>query len=240
MSADSEQSFTGPVVVGPISVRHLDSRGDLGALDIGPPRLFAPPALLPIPIGMIAEELQPAFPVVVGAGDGEYAAWRYDLWAVSQRETATGLEIAVSAEYELSHAGMEGWEQRKPRWVWIPADRVWVERPADDMPPKVRPFGPPLGPPIRTLTRATDADRVIGRYAWLARSYGWALAVAVSDVYDVEVSDAIKAKIGRVGESILEPTVHVMNRRTWWRWPVGDPVEDDDVAAVAAEGVWLE
>lgn len=240
-SSNADPAAGGRRRLGSFKVDQVDLRPDLGSLKEGPPRLFAPPSLLPIPFDMIAEDLIPAYPVIIGMGTGERAGWRYDCWMVGKRKTDAGTEIAVSPESELALAGVGFLEGRPPRFSWVPSERVWIERPADDIPPSLLAQDVPVGPPIRTLSRSLDTDRVIGRYGWLARREGWQLIVVVSDRYETEIDDAVKERAGRAGESVRDTFLHVMGRRAWWRWAVGAPVdEEEEIAAVVAEGVWLE
>jgi hypothetical protein len=215
-------------------------RVDLGPLPPGFARLCAPPVLLPIPFDLVAEPPGPGHPVIVGA-PGPVAAWRYDCWLVSVRTQGEKLQVGVSSESEMALAWTDLPGDRPPRYWWVPAEHVWVERPADsDVVPR-RPIGDerPSQPPIRALTRVTDADRVIGRYGWLAGPLGWLLVVAVSDPYVAEVPEETRQRLDLPAD-LRDTWVHVLGRREWWQWGAAGILEPDTVAAVPAEAVWLE
>lgn len=228
-----------------VEVPVIDYRNDLGPLGDGPPQLFAPPALLPIPVELIAdEEWTPPHPVVVGAHAG--AGWRYDCMAVSRRGSvdAGTLEVGVSAASEFCLVGIAldvDPEGRPPRYWWVPAGQVWIERPADD-PLRNRRLAqePPTGPPARMLTRVADADRVIGRHGWLAQARGWMPVVAVSDPWEAEVPDEVKARAGRAGQQLSDVYLNIVTLRSWWTWGAIGALDDDAVSTVEAATVWLE
>lgn len=93
----------------------------------------------------------------------------------------------------------------------------------------------PLHPPVRLLTRATEADRVIGRYGWFAAQPGWLLVVAVSDPYALPGTDPTEPE-----SDPADSWVHVLGRREWWQWGATGILDPDSIAAVPAEAVWLE
>ena len=222
----------------------MDVRTDLGALGDGPVQLFAPPALLPVPVELIPDrEWAPPHPVVVGTPHA--AAWRYACLAVTRRgATDLGtLEIGVSFEGEFALAGIEtevDRDSRPPRYWWLPAAQVWIERPVDD-PPRVRSAdsAPPDGPPLRMLSRATEAERVIGRHGWLARQAGWVPIVAVTDLWKPD-SRVLESRQPRPWHPSPAPYLNAVLRRAWYRWGVIGDVSPGAVETVQASMVWLE